>query len=69
MSSSNGHRKGKKQQNYQRCNMLARMKLEDDEISRHGRNTRFCCMHEKILLIFLQDAQLALPQLKNIPIN
>ena len=38
---TNGHRKGKnKQQNDQRCNELARMKLEDEEISRHGRNLR-----------------------------
>ena len=39
ISNANGHRKGKKQQNDQRCNMLARMKLEDEGISRHGRNT------------------------------
>ena len=37
---SNGRRKGKKQQNDQRCNMLAKMKLEDEGTSRHGRNTR-----------------------------
>ena len=40
ISNTNGHRKGKKQQNDQRSNMLARMKLEDKGISRHGRNTR-----------------------------
>ena len=40
ISNTNGHRKGKKRQNDQRCNMLARVKLEDEGISRHGRNTR-----------------------------
>ena len=40
ISNTNGRRKGKKRQNDQRCNMLARMKLEDEGISRHGRNTR-----------------------------
>ena len=40
ISNTNGHRKGKKRQNDQRCNMRARVKLEDEGISRHGRNTR-----------------------------
>ena len=40
ISNTNGHRKGKKRQNDQRCNMLARVKLEYEGISRHGRNTR-----------------------------
>ena len=29
-----------KQQNDRRCNMLARMKLEDEGITMHGRNAR-----------------------------
>ena len=33
ISNTNGHRKGKKQQNDQRCNVLARIKLEDEGIS------------------------------------
>ena len=40
ISNTNGRRKGKKRQNDQRCNMLARVKLEDEGFSRHGRNTR-----------------------------
>ena len=40
ISNKNGRRKGKKRQNDQHCNMLARVKLEDEGISRHGRNTR-----------------------------
>ena len=40
ISNTNGRRKGKKQQNDQRCDMLVRVKLEDEGISRHGRNTR-----------------------------
>ena len=40
ISNTNGHRKGKKQQNDQRCNMLAGVKIKDQGISRHGRNTR-----------------------------
>ena len=45
ISSTNGRRKGKKRQNDQRCDMLARVKLEDEGISRHGRNT------QKLLLV------------------
>ena len=40
ISNTDGRRKGKKRQNDQRCDMLARVKLEDEWISRHGRNTR-----------------------------
>ena len=40
ISNTNERRKGKKRQNDQRCDMLARVKLEDEGISRHGRNTR-----------------------------
>ena len=40
ISNTNGSRKGKKRQNDQRCNLLARVKLENEGISRHGRNTR-----------------------------
>ena len=36
ISNTNGCRKGKKRQNDQRCNMLARVKLEDEGISRHA---------------------------------
>ena len=39
ISNTNGRRKGKKRQNDQRCDMLARVKLGDEGISRHG---RFC---------------------------
>ena len=41
ISNTNGRRKGKKRKNDQRCDMLARVKLEDEGISRHGRNTRY----------------------------
>ena len=40
ISNTNGRRKGKKRQNDQRCDMLTRVKLEDEGISRHGRNNR-----------------------------
>ena len=40
ISNTNGRRKGKKRQNDQRCDVLARVKLEDEGISRHGGNTR-----------------------------
>ena len=40
ISNTKGRRKGKKRQNDQSCNMLVRVKLEDEGISRHGRNTR-----------------------------
>ena len=40
ISNTNERRKDKKRQNDQRCDMLARVKLEDEGISRHGRNTR-----------------------------
>ena len=38
ISNTNGRREGKKRQNDQRCDMLARVKLEDEGISRHGHN-------------------------------
>ena len=40
ISYTNGRRKGKKRQNDERCDVLARVKPEDEGISRHGRNTR-----------------------------
>ena len=51
ISNTNGHSKGKKQQNDQRCNMLARMKPKDEGISRHGRITRqVCCLFSTMRL-------------------
>ena len=49
ISNINGRRKGKKRQNDQRCDMLARVNLEDEGISRHGRNTRNVATIEKLI--------------------
>ena len=55
ISNTNGRSKGKKRQNDQRCNMLQRVKLEDEGISRHGRNTR------KLSTLNLDNERLRLP--------
>ena len=53
ISNANGRRKGKKRQNDQRCDMLERVKLEDEGISRHGRNTR---VRRRTIIVNLRDS-------------